>query len=117
MSYTQYGPGDRQTWSAHVRKAEELRERDEALAEQAEAIADSAIKTDSLAVLIADHEEDALLDLLLDAHRYGGDTAAAYRDLITGLRQSVENAAYRRLVSECEEAARDNGDDYYGEAA
>lgn len=111
MTYpTRYGYGDRATFPAHVRAAEARRERDEALAEQAEAIADAAIKTDSLAALVFDHEEDALLDLLLDAHRYGGDAAAAYKDLIAGLRQSIEDAAYQRLVAECEEGARDYGD-------
>lgn len=111
------GYGDERTHPHHVRAAQAQEDRDEALAAQAEAIADAAIKTDSLAALIEEHEEGALLDLLLDAHRYGGDTAAAYKDLISGLRESVENAAYKRLVAECEASKGDDGDDYYGEAA
>ena len=71
-------------------RAQRIRDdRDEDLDREAEALAERTLETADLARLIDTHEEWALLDCLLDAHRYGTDADAAWEHLRTGLLQSM----------------------------
>lgn len=89
---TSWGYGDAPTFPEHVRTADPQTaddRHDESLDNEAKALAAHTIETADLSRLVAEHEEWALLDLLLDAHRYGTDTDSAWRDLRAGLAQSL----------------------------
>ena len=101
------GPGDAATWPPYAGHPLDPRAPlDEALEREAESLAEHTLRTSDLARLIAEYDEWALLDCLLDAHRYGTDAGAAWTDLRTGLLQSMTaqiravDLALRRVIAE-----------------
>jgi len=85
--------------------------------EEAERIAQDQIDTGDLGELVIEHAEGALLGILLDAIRYeqGPEAeAAAYKDLMTGLKSSIEAVVYRNLEEQREQREKygeqDDGD-------
>lgn len=77
--------------------------------EEAERIAQDQIDTGDLGELVVEHAEGALLGILLDAIRYeqGPEAeAAAYKDLMTGLKSSIEAVVYRNLEEQREQEKR-----------
>lgn len=100
------GPGDSQTWPKYNGQPGDPRGDGfaEWAEEQSEQAAKRALETDSLAALAIEHGEDALLDLLLDAHRYGGDTQAAFKDLMDGLKTSIAARVLANLQCERDRA-------------
>lgn len=99
--YTRWGYGDPATFPEHAKYELERRERDAWLEETATEIVEQQLANCDLSSLIDEHEEHTLLDLLLDAHRYGGDTKAAFADLMDGLRQSMQTKVIANLKAEC----------------
>lgn len=73
-------------WDATKRRDDDRRDW---LDDEAKALASRTFEVTDLARCIADHEEFALLDRLLDAHRYGVGIEAAWDDLKTGLIDSM----------------------------
>lgn len=91
MSYTQQGYGDRATWNAHAKRNDPQADdgSDEWLDDESAELAELTLQSAELSALIADHEEWALLDNLLDAYRYNGDRDGAWADLRRGLKDSL----------------------------
>ena len=73
--------------------------------EESERIAADMLETKDLSGLVFEHGEEALLDILLDAHRYGQApeaAAAAFKDLMDGLKSTIEAAVFHNLEAEHE---------------
>ena len=64
---------------------------------EAEEMAEDTLSRDDLTTLVADHDEHALLDLLLDAHRFGTDTQQPFKDLMTALKADLVKLYTERL--------------------
>lgn len=74
--------------------------------EEAERIAQDQIDTGDLGELVLEHAEGALLGILLDAIRYEQApeaVAAAYKDLLVGLKSSIEAVVYHNLETQREQ--------------
>ena len=83
-------------------EAEYEREEDWAFwaTEESERIAADQMETGDLGQLVVDHAEGALLGILLDALKYDQGpeaVAAAYKDLMVGLKSTLEAEAYSNL--------------------
>lgn len=91
MSYTQQGYGDRSTWNAHAKRNDPQTDdgTDAWLDDESAELAELTMQSAELSALIADHDEWALLDNLLDAHRDCTDVAGAWADLRRGLKDSL----------------------------
>lgn len=91
MSYTQQGYGDAATWNANAKRNDPQMDdgSDEWLDDESAELAELTLQSAELSALIADHDEWALLDNLLDACRYNGDRDGAWADLRRGLKDSL----------------------------